>query len=434
MSPREIEICEWQRAAAGEGHPALVGLFLNDPELAAALSRASLSGRLHVSDSRQGLVIQAQQYVGVLQLGPLRIRILPKMSMIKMWIAVAYALGLDGLRHYDPVQIHMAGDFADLLALMLLREAERLWRAGVQRGYHPSDEWRTTPRGRPDLVTLARSGPLTRAALPCRYQEFTTDVIENQVILAGLELACGMSSGLALRGALAHASQRWSTVCRRTRLDRELLHEAEHARNRLNARYAGAHRLVRLLYERAGLDDPESTGGGTSPGFLWDMAALFERFVARFLTEHLPEHDVITQYPLRALYRVVWDRPGRRSPQPYPDIVIRSRASGRTLGVFDTKYKDLWENKVPREILYQMSIYALAWSESDGRSVPSVVLYPRPKDECRDIEYRLDVHDGQARRILLRGVDWAAAIRAVERGDGDAGRKLTRAWASTEIR
>lgn len=432
MNTRDLEICEWQRAAAGEGHPALVGLFLDEPELAAALSRAPLSGRLRVSDSRQGLVVEARQHVGVLQLGPLRIRILPKLPMTKMWVAVAYALGLDGLRHYDPVETHMEGDFADFLALMLLREAERLWRAGVQRGYQPVSEWRTTPRGRPDLVTLARSGPLTRAALPCRYQEFTADVIENQVILAGLELAYSMSSGLALRSALARAGQQWSTVCRRPRLDRELLREAEHARNRLNARYAGAHRLVRLLYEHSGFDDPEATGGDSLPGFLWDMAALFERFVARFLAEYLPEHDVITQHPLRALYRVVWDRPRRRSPRPQPDLVIRSRASGRTVGVFDTKYKDLWETKIPREILYQMSVYALAWSESDGCSVPAIVLYPGP-EERRDIEYGLDVHGGQARRILLRAVDWAAAIRAVECGDGDAGRKLARAWAATKV-
>lgn len=430
MKARELDIHEWRRAAAGPGgqHPELVGLFLDDPQLAPALERAPLGGRLRVSDSRHGLVVEARQHVGVLQLGPLRVRIHPKLPMAKMWTAVAYALGLDGISYYDAVEIEMAGDFADLLALMLLREAARLWRSGAQRGYHGMSEWRSTVRGRPDLVTLARSGPLTRAALPCRYQDFTTDVLDNQVVLAGLNLARTMSEKLTLRSALHRAVQQWSTICQLPRLDRQLLSEADRSRSRLNARYVGIHRLVRLLHERSGLDDPNVSGTDSVPGFLWNMATLFERFVARFLREHLPDHEVTTQHRLRSLFRVVRDRPGRRTPQPRPDLVVRSRSNGATLAVFDTKYKDLWASKLPREILYQMSVYALAWSESGGRSVPAIVLYPADGEEHPEIEYGLDIEGGRTRRIVVRGIDWAAAIRAIEDGDGPSCRGLAANW------
>jgi len=430
VSPRELDIREWKRAAAGPGgeHPELAGLSLDDPELAAALARSPLSGRLRVSESRHGLVVEARQHVGVVQLGPLRVRIHPKLPMARMWTAVAYALGLDGIRYYDPVEVETSGDFADLLAAMLLRETQRLWRAGAQRGYHSANEWRTTLRGRPDLVALARSGPLTQAALPCRYQEFTTDVLDNQVILAGIELARSMSSRLSLRSALQRAVQQWSTLCRRTHLNRQLLDTVDRTRSRLHARYAGAHRLVRLLYERAGLDDANASGVDRVPGFLWNMATLFERFVARFLGQHLPEHEVNTQHGLATLYRVVHDRPGRRAPRPRPDLVIREVSDGRTLAVFDTKYKDLWDTRLPREILYQMSVYALAWSESRGHSVPAVVLYPTT-GERPDIEYALDVHSGRSRRIVVRGIDWAAAIAATEDGDAARAHRLALAWS-----
>lgn len=426
MSPRELELREWQRARAGPGgHAALEGLFLG--ELGGALERAPFGGRLRVSECRHGLVVEARQHVGVVQLGPLRVRVRPKLKTTQLWHAVAYALGLDGLHDYDPVALEVEGDFADLLALMLVCESERVWRAGTQRGYRAVNEWRSTLRGRPDLAALARNGPLTEPALPCRYQAFTADVLENQVVLAGLDLARTLSSGLKVRGALHRAIQQWSTICQLRRLDGRLLDEAERTRTRLNSRYAGAHRLVRLLYDHAGVDDGGPSGRDSAAGFLWDMARLFEAFVARYLSENLPEHEVVTQHRLRGLYRVVHDRPGRRAPSPRPDLVLREHG-GRVLAVLDTKYKDLWHDKLPREILYQMSVYSLAWGDAGSGDLPAVVLYPTPGGDKPDIEYELVVRGGRARRIVVRAIDWSAAVAILKSGDPGLARQQAQTW------
>lgn len=407
----EVRLTEWRKAAAGPDSPfpMLNGLYLEDPSIQRSLKRHPLGDRLRVSECRHGLVIEARQHVGVLQLGPIRVRIQPKMRTDALWSAVSYALGLDDIIRHAPVELDMAGDFADLLALMLLQESARLWRTGIQRGYRRTSEWRTTLRGRPDLVALARSGPLTKAALPCRYHAFTADIVENQVVLAGLTLARQLTGHLPLRSALHRAHQHWSTACRPVPLDRPLLDAADRARNRLTARYEGVHRLVRLMYERSGLDDEHAAGPDVLAGFLWNMASLFERFVARFLSENLPDHEVLTQERLRHLYKVVHGGPALKTPKPRPDLVIRQKTDRATIGVFDTKYRDLWETQLPREILYQMSVYALAWSERGGRDVPAVVLYPAVGGVHPDMVMSLRVRGATPRRIVLRSVDWALA-------------------------
>lgn len=407
----EVRLTEWHRAAAGpnSAFPALNGLFLDEPSIQNFLERHTLGDRLRVSESRHGLVVEARQHVGVLQLGPLRVSIQPKMATSSLWSAVTYALGLDDLIRHAPVELEMAGGFADLLAQMMLLEAERLWRTGIQRGYQETREWRQTVRGRPDVVAMARSGPLTRAALPCRFSDYTADIDANQLVLAGLSLAEQMTSHLPLRAALHRAGQQWSTVCRRVPLNRAMLDRADRSRDRLSARYAGAHRLVRLLFERAGLDDLPDSGVDRLPGFLWNMASLFERFVARFLRDNLAEHEVLTQEKLAHLYRVVRAGPRLTAPRPRPDLVVRRRADNRTLGVFDTKYRDLWATKLPRGILYQMSVYALAWSERQGADVPAIVLYPAVGVVHPDMVLSLDVRGAAPRRIVLRSVDWAHA-------------------------
>lgn len=428
---RHIDLTEWQRASAGPDHPALQGLYLDDPAIADGIRWMVRSNALVVSEGRHGLVVETRQHVGVVRVGPMQIRVRPKMAMPSLWAAIAYGLGLDGIALHDPSEIAVGGDFADLLSLMLLREAERLWRLGIRRGYDERAEWLAAPRGRPDLVTLARSGPLTRASLPCRHHAFTSDVIDNQVVLAGLGLAADAAVHLPLRGALQRVRQQWATACSSRPLSLQLLDQAERGRNRLNQRYAGVHRLVRLLYEGSGPDDAYDRGETRLPGFLWNMATLFERFVARFLTEHLPDHEVLAQGTLHALYSVVCGRPGLAAPRPRPDLVVRRRSDGAAIGVYDTKYRDLWGTTLPREILYQMSVYAMGWGESEGKDVPAVVLYPslapRP-----DVELRLQVAHARPRRILLRAVEWARAAEFIVQRDETGAKTLARRWVGTQ--
>ena len=426
----DLRLTEWERIEASEGGRGAVlhGLYLDDPQVVAALQRAPLGDRLRVSEGRHGLTVQARQHVGVIQFGPIRLRVRPKMETDALWAAVTYALGIDDVLRHAPVDVEMSGEFSDLLVLMLLQASERLWRTGVQRGYRQRSEWLGSPRGRPDVVAFARSGPLTRAALPCRHHAFTADVLENQVVLAGLSMARGMTTRVALRSALHRAHQQWSTVCASLPLSGVLLDEADRARNRLTARYAGVHRLVRLMFERTGLDEDHATGRDTVAGFMWNMALLFEAFVARFLEEHLKGAEVVRQAKLGQLYQVRRGRPGLKAPRPRPDLVLRRR--GKVIGVFDTKYRDLWATKLPRDILYQMSVYALGWSEAEGRDVPAVVLYPQVGGgEHPDVEIDLRVAGGRTRRIVLRAVDWAAAAQKVATRDEGGCRGLAATWA-----
>ncbi|MEZ4239485.1 MAG: hypothetical protein R3F59_25675 [Myxococcota bacterium] len=98
------------------------------------------------------------------------------------------------------------------------------------------------------------------------------------------------------------------------------------------------------------------------------------------------------------------------------------------LGVYDTKYRDLWARPLTREILYQMSIYALAWRDA-GTRVPAVVLYATQQARP-DQELHLRLRGDDACRIVLRGVDWARAARCVQDRDGARGRTLAAQWVT----
>ena len=91
-----------------------------------------------------------------------------------------------------------------------------------------------------------------------------------------------------------------------------------------------------------------------------------------------------------------------RSPSLRPDfLVLRNRKVEATL---DAKYRDLWERNLPREMLYQLALYALG-QESDNRR--ATIIYPTLEDAARQqIVFVKDPLRGTSKaEIILRPVN-----------------------------
>jgi 5-methylcytosine-specific restriction enzyme subunit McrC len=91
--------------------------------------------------------------------------------------------------------------------------------------------------------------------------------------------------------------------------------------------------------------------------------------------------DIHDEYGLKGMFRYVpWHNPrARREPTLRPDFVVMH--GGKILVVLDAKYPDLWEHSLPREMLYQLSLYALG-RESGERA--STILYPTIDEAARE--------------------------------------------------
>ena len=89
-----------------------------------------------------------------------------------------------------------------------------------------------------------------------------------------------------------------------------------------------------------------------------------------------------------------WNPRRSQAPTPRPDFLVSQ--GPKTVAILDAKYRDLWENPLPRDMLYQLSMYAM--SHEGGTAT---ILYPTTHAQAT--EARIEVRDplSGARRALV---------------------------------
>lgn len=278
-----------------------------------------------------------------------------------VYYLLCYALGeWDAEAEADVEALEGMERAQDLLGHLLAQGVFRLVRRGVDQGYEEFQREVAGVRGKLDLGTTVKEALLIRGRTACLVEEFTPDVVHNQVLLAALHrLSSVRGLDANVRAHVGLAADRLAGVSlvplrpalfRRVQLDRNQRH------------YRFLLSICRLVMESS---LPSESGGGAR--FLdfrrnrKRMWRLFELFVANFLAREQSTFRVPGQV------RVVWFGAQERSPgaldlvpRMFPDVVAETRE--RRI-VIDTKFygKPLTARygrlRLPSSNLYQMMAY-----------------------------------------------------------------------------
>ncbi len=387
-----IQLAEWSRigpGAHGDGK-LLAGLSLgNEPRVHALATSLARAGVVTVTERRDGLEVEAGSYVGRLQIGPLDLTIVPKIAWARWHTLFGYALRLRGLTRSDKLDIHVGPrSLHDLLVLELIAEARDLIGRGLHREYVRHREALASPRGRIDFRRVAIAGGLHQATVPCRFTRRSDDSALNRMLLAGLHAAASVATDARLRADVRRLAHEMESSVERLPLDDASLRGAKSALDRRTIRYAPALRLIELLHTGQSVTlagDPESPRVAL-PGFALDMNRLWQRLLGRVLSEWGSGFETREEVGLRGVIaRDPAFNPRRRSvPTPRPDFALFR--DGTLVSYLDAKYRDLWETALPREMLYQLALYAAAQGQG-----AAAMLYPTEAPDAA--EERLVIRD-----------------------------------------
>jgi 5-methylcytosine-specific restriction enzyme subunit McrC len=302
-------------------------------------------------------VLKAKGYVGYLPFSGGVIEIVPKVSVSNLFGMLDVAYGLKSFHVLEGLtDTSSLSDFYSRLASILARRVLSRSRKGLYRTYRAESSSLAFIRGRIDVQESLRN-PLD-PALTCRYEDHTTDVEENRLILWTLSTI--LRSGLCTGEYLAPVRHAYRILSRFSSLD-YYSHTDCTGRlyNRLNDDYEPMHGLCRFFLEKTG--PCQGRGNRKMLPFVISMHQLFEEFVAKWLGARIKQDGrfiLRTQKSLDA-----------GSFNIYPDLIIEDRLTGIPLLVADTKYKN--DEKVDQNDVYQVLAYARKLGCTE-----TVLIYP----------------------------------------------------------
>ncbi|ULH14471.1 McrC family protein [Deinococcus sp. KNUC1210] len=370
---------------------------------------------------REGKVaLQATQHVGLYQLGPLRLQVLPKIhkltansqeakrqAMQNLFVMLRYALDIP-LHTAQLTELEEGTDWFEALTTLFTESLLMEWQRGPIRRYESVEEDLTTIRGRLRVQDhIRRVG--RQHVLPVEYDEFTTDTALNRlfryVVSRLLNLSRSARNLDNLRLLAAWMDEDGIPLL-------PALHGQEVARlslDRLNLRYEIPFTLARLFIQDAGLN--AHVGDYRAQSLFFDMNALFEGFLTGILLQHRAEilPDVfqdarlVVQGEGNSRPLLIRESTGHSTLRMKPDVMLQVGANVAI--ILDFKYKVLDPGKpragIGREDLYQMFAYAQRYHCANV-----MLLYPGvPGLNTSTLRYRVPEDGGHPARLLVATVD-----------------------------
>jgi 5-methylcytosine-specific restriction enzyme subunit McrC len=405
MTTQPVNLTEWETREPTHGSPLEGPVLAGNPAAQRLAETLTQTGRIEILEMARGVELRASSFVGRFVLGDLMVTIRPKISGLPLMNLLRYAYRLRHLDLFAEVgYATSSASFEDLLIHQLAAETSELLARGLHRDYLRTESMLTNPRGRIDFGGYLQVASRAGVALPCVHHPRSEDTSINRALHGGLEMAAGMTRDHELGGHVRRLAKSFASGITPRKLDAAGFDEAWGSLDRRTSAYKPALTLIKMLLNTQGAALIDNTSNIAAAGFLFDMNRFFQSLLSRFLGENLVGCEVQDETSLRGVFSYdPANNPRRCSPPKLrPDfLVLRNQ---HVVAVLDAKYRDLWERNLPREMLYQLALYAMGHESVERRAT---ILYPTLDDAARQqIILVKDPLRGTAKaQVILRPVN-----------------------------
>ena len=329
--------------------------------------------------------------VGAVEIGDLSVLIRPKIGIPQVLSLACYAMDVFKPQEERLFDFEEEQALPDTLAIALAAAARRAFSRGLLHGYRTEEEALHTVRGRIRFADQIRHRFGIPLPIEVRYDEFTDDINENQLVKA----AAMRLGGMRLRSPKSRRDLGWIAAML------ENVSPVEFAANdvpdvsfdRLNEHYRGVVGLSRLILRHSAFESRRGTVQAS--GFVMDMNVLFQEFVTVALREALG----VSEHAFREKYIDTLDQGAKVHLKP--DLTWWHGRDCLFAG--DAKYKRIENESVPNADLYQLHAYVTALDLPGG-----LLIYAQGEAETATYSVR-----NSGKRLEVAALDLRGSLDAV---------------------
>lgn len=368
-------------ASEAEGGPSVT------EQQADILTNAKVTNGLEIFKYANKTSLTAQQYVGVFQLGPLTVEVLPKIDgddqSIRRNLVAMLAVALD-LDISEGEAARVATQNHGILEILIRLFCDKLFiqvHKGLVKRYEGREDNLSVLRGKLGIAEQVRLNAANPERLFCRFDEFQEDNPLNQILRAAIRLLLKISRELGNQRKLGELMLVFEGA---SDYPRQSLPWSRVVFDRMSERYRSCFKLAELFLKST----PPDVTGGAAHGFslFFDMNVLFEEYIGRMAVRTFRplDYQVTLQKPHKYL---AYDENEKCDAfKMKPDVV--GQVDGKIAWIIDTKWKQLAKTNsrdskstelkdvVSQADFYQMYAYANSYDSPDV-----ILLYPHYKDD-----------------------------------------------------
>ncbi len=355
-------------------------------------------------------ILRATSWIGTIKIPNSKTLIIrPKVGNLNFIKMLVYSENLHDVKFFDMVSASEGEYLVDFMAKLYLEVVNSLVSEGLYKNYVSIIEEIPSLKGRLLVTQNIRYPRLTHEKFWCEYDEISSDVLENQILLYCSKLL----SSLVIDKSIKSQLHDFELILENHGVS-EVVLESYHldlvSLQKLNEHYEGALQLCEFIIRLAWYDDFTSDTNVPIFGFLYNMNSLFQNFVTKVVREVYPKFTVNAKPTyLELLERITitnqYDAVDVRKitlPKLIPDIVVGDKKSKKPILVIDTKYKD----SVSNNDIYQSISYSLALE------CPVLLLVPKIDSSIKDGFQLRPLYEKKA-QIHIRSIDFSDHVNFI---------------------
>jgi 5-methylcytosine-specific restriction endonuclease McrBC regulatory subunit McrC len=325
----------------------------NDLKLADFLKK-----KVKIIQTQKGVYIHADSYVGSAEFEKFIMHIRPKFSEInKLPLLIDYAYELED-KDIVETELQFTSEYnlpLESLIRTLVSQCKKLIKTGLAKSYVSIQENVPFLRGKLLLTQQIQNDVSMNLKFGCEYDEYSSNIIENQIILFVLEKSYHLTKHPILKKQIQKIIHEFDMDVEYKEI---VKNDFDIFYDRYNLQYEKIHLVCKLIFDELGVSDfYKHETSHIFPVFI-NMNDLFEKYVVKLLKDSINNNEfVIVSEP--NTHKQVWESINLKNEMKKgiePDIIIYSKKPKKEVSIIaDVKYMP--STNVGEPQLYQIAFY-----------------------------------------------------------------------------